>query len=192
MQARKRWYDHLWMFSLVYLLLGFINILFAWIGLICFFVPLGISITKGNKLYCNQYCGRGQLLELLGNKLNLSGKRNIPDFMKKNWFRYGFLVFFLLMFASMLYSTYLVFGGTNELKEVVKLLWTFKLPWHFAYRTTGIAPWIAQFAFGFYSMMITSTVLGIITMFLYKPRSWCVYCPMGSMTQGICKLKNKS
>lgn len=49
----------------------------------------------------------------------------------------------------------------------------------------------AQFAFGFYSVMLTSTVLGLITMVLFKPRSWCVYCPMGTMTQMICKIKNR-
>lgn len=36
-----------------------------------------------------------------------------------------------------------------------------------------------------------STVLGFVTMLLFKPRSWCVYCPMGTMTQLICKGKNK-
>ena len=39
--------------------------------------------------------------------------------------------------------------------------------------------------------MLTSTVLGLLTMILFKPRSWCLYCPMGTMTQGICILKNK-
>ena len=28
-------------------------------------------------------------------------------------------------------------------------------------------------------------------MVLYKPRTWYAFCPMGTMTQGICKLKNK-
>ena len=37
--------------------------------------------------------------------------------------------------------------------------------------------------------MLTSTVLGLFTMVLFKPRSWCVYCPMGTMTQLICKAK---
>lgn len=46
-------------------------------------------------------------------------------------------------------------------------------------------------AFGFYSVMLTSTVLGLVTMVLFKPRSWCVYCPMGTMTQLICKAKNR-
>ena len=29
---RKRWYDYLWIVSLLYLILGFFNILFAWLG----------------------------------------------------------------------------------------------------------------------------------------------------------------
>ena len=39
--------------------------------------------------------------------------------------------------------------------------------------------------------MMTSTVLGLLTMALFRPRSWCVYCPMGTMTQGICRLKQR-
>ena len=34
---KKQWYDYLWVLSLTYLILGFFNILFAWLGLICFF-----------------------------------------------------------------------------------------------------------------------------------------------------------
>lgn len=189
-KGKKNWYDYLWIGSSIYLILGFFNILFAWIGLICFFVPLIISMVKGNKAYCNKYCGRGQLFEVLGSRLKLSRKRDIPGFLRSKWFRYGFLAFFLVMFINMLFSTYLVFEGSNSLKEVVTLLWTFKLPWNWAYAGQGVTPWIAQFAFGFYSVMLTSTVLGMITMVLFKPRSWCVYCPMGTMTQMICKSKH--
>lgn len=188
---KKRWYEYLWIMSAAYLILGFFNILFAWLGLICFVVPLLISIGKGNKAYCNRYCGRGQLFDLLGNKLGLSRKKDIPAFLRSSWFRYGFLLFFLTMFGNMLFTTYLVFSEVHGLREIVKILWTFKVPWSFAYQGTAIAPWMVQFAFGFYSVMLTSTILGLITMILYKPRSWCVYCPMGTMTQGICKLKNK-
>lgn len=191
MKNKKKWYDYLWIVSTLYLILGFVNILFAWIGLICFFVPLGISIVNGNKSYCNKYCGRGQLFDLLGNKLKLSRKKDIPGVLKSKWFRYGFLIFFLVMFGNMLFSTYLVFAGQSGIKEIIKLLWTFQLPWHFAYHGTVFSPWVAQFAFGFYSVMLTSTVLGLVTMFLFKPRSWCVYCPMGTMTQGICRLKKR-
>lgn len=111
--------------------------------------------------------------------------------MKNKWFRYGFLTFFFVMFFQMLWNTYLVFSGVQDLRQVVTLLWTFKLPWHWAYHGTWIHLGVAQFAFGFYSVMLTSTVLGLVTMVFFKPRSWCVYCPMGTMTQLICKAKKK-
>ena len=187
---KKHWYDYLWIFSSVYLILGFFNILFAWIGLICFFAPLLIAVIGGSKAYCNRYCGRGQMFSLLGGRMGLSRRKDIPSWMKSKGFRYGFLIFFFLMFFNMLWNTYLVFSGAGELKQIVKLLWSIKLPWHWAY-PVSVTPWVAQFSFGFYSVMLTSTVLGMITMVLFKPRSWCVYCPMGTMTQLICKAKSK-
>ena len=48
---KKRWYDYLWIASLLYLALGFFNILFAWLGLLCFFIPLIISIVSGTKAF---------------------------------------------------------------------------------------------------------------------------------------------
>ena len=192
MKQKKKWYDYLWIVSLTYLILGLFNILFAWLGLLCFFIPLLIAIIKGNKAYCNKYCGRGQLFSVLGGRFGLSRKKDIPKWMKSAWFRYGFLIFFFIMFFQMLWNTFLVFEGTRDLKEIVTLLWTFKIPWHWAYHGTLFSKGAAQFAFGFYSVMLTSTVLGFLTMILFKPRSWCVYCPMGTMTQLICKAKNHS
>lgn len=189
-KKRRHWSEYLWIASSVYLILGIFNILFAWIGLLCFAIPLLISIFSGSKAYCNKYCGRGQLFEILGSKYKFSRNKPMPKWMKTKYFRYGFLVFFMAMFFNMLFNTYLVFEGTSTLKEVITILWTFKMPWNFN-ELSSVTPWISQFAFGFYSMMLTSTILGIITMALYKPRSWCVYCPMGTMTQGICIVKNK-
>ncbi len=190
MKEKKKWYDYLWIVSLTYLILGFFNILFAWLGLFCFFIPLAIAVGKGNKAYCNKYCGRGQLFSLIGGRFGLSRKKDVPGWMRSGCFRYGFLTFFFVMFFLMLWNTWLVFAGAKNLGTVVTLLWTFKLPWHWAYHGTLFSDGVAQFAFGFYSVMLTSTVLGLFTMILYKPRSWCVYCPMGTMTQLICKAKN--
>jgi len=91
---KKHWYDYLWIATLLYLVLGFFNILFAWLGLACFLLPLGISIASGTKAYCNRYCGRGQLFLLLGGQFGLSRKHDIPRWMRSKWFRYGFLAFF--------------------------------------------------------------------------------------------------
>ena len=187
---KQHWYNYLWVWSVVYFVMGFFNILFAWLGLISFFLPLFFAIGKGSKGFCNRYCDRGQLLRMLGSQKGFSRKKDMPVWMKSKAFRYGFLVFFLTMFGNMLFATYQVYAGANSLSEVVTLFWTFDVPWHFAYCMEA-EPWVAQFAFGFYSLMLTSAILGILTMLLYKPRSWCVYCSMGTMTQLICKAKAK-
>ena len=77
-KQKKRWYDYLWIASLTYLVLGFFNILFAWLGLICFLVPLTISIANGTKGYCNRYCGRGQLSASWVDASDYHGKRIFP------------------------------------------------------------------------------------------------------------------
>ncbi|WP_297050773.1 4Fe-4S binding protein [uncultured Desulfovibrio sp.] len=89
----------------------------------------------------------------------------------------------------MLFQTWLVGAGAGSLRQTVSLFWTFQLPWHWAYTETSVPAWAAQFSFGFYSIMLTSFLLGLVMMALYRPRTWCAFCPMGTMTQAICKLK---
>ena len=188
---KKHWYDYLWIWTILYFALGFFNILFAWLGMIDFILPLLIAVFGGSKAFCNRYCGRGQLFAKVGGACKCSRNQPTPKWLVSKWFRYGFLAFFMTMFLVMLWNTYLVFAGAQDLKQVVTLLWTIKVPWQWAYHGTLFSDGVAQFAFGFYSVMLTSTILGLVTMILFKPRSWCVYCPMGTMTQAICKVENK-
>ena len=187
----KHWYDYLWVYAIIYFALGFFNILFAWLGMIDFLLPLFLAIFGGNKYFCNHLCGRGQLFSKLGTDLKCSRCKPTPRWMSSKWFRYGFLLFFLTMFGNMVFQTYLVAAGTSSLREAIKLFWTFRVPWGWAYTAGTVTDWVAQFSFGFYSLMLTSLLIGLIVMVLYKPRTWCAFCPMGTMTQGICKLKNK-
>ena len=185
---QKHWYDFLWIWTILYFVLGFFNILFAWLGMIDFLVPLAIAVVKGNKGFCNRYCGRGQLFTKLGGTLKCSRGCATPGWLTTRWFRYGFLAFFLTMFGNMLFQTWLVASGAGTLRETLKLFWTFRVPWDWAYTAGTAADWVAQFSFGFYSLMLTSTLIGLVVKALYKPRSWCAFCPMGTMTQTICKL----
>ena len=95
------------------------------------------------------------------------------------------------LIGNIVFQTWLVASGAANLKEAIKLFWSIRVPWGWTY-TAGMVPdWVAQFSFGFYSLMLTSTLIGLIVMVLYKPRSWCTFCPMGTMTQGICRMKKK-
>ena len=186
---QKHWYDYLWLWTIAYFVLGFFNILFAWLGMIDFVVPLLIAIFGGSKAFCNRYCGRGQLLQQCG---KCSRKAKAPGFLASKWFRYGFLVFFLTMFGNIIFQTYLVAAGAHSLREAIKLLWMFRVPWGWAYTAGTVADWVAQFSFGFYSLMLTSTIIGLVVNTIWKPRTWCTFCPMGTMTQMICKIKAAS
>lgn len=185
---KKRWYNYLWLWSILYLLLGLFNIMFAWLGMIMFCLPLIIAVTAGSKSFCSRYCDRGQLLRMMGTQLGLSRYHDVPGWLKSRWFRYGFMVFFLAMFANVLYATWLVGAGSRSLHEAITLFWMFDVPWHWEH-TAAVPLWAVQFAFGLYSLMVTSLALSILTLLIYKPRSWCVYCPMGTMTQMICRAK---
>ena len=68
-KVKRHWYEYLWIWSIVYFALGFFNILFAWLGMIDFILPLVFAIVGGNKWFCNHMCGRGQLFWVLGRRL---------------------------------------------------------------------------------------------------------------------------
>ena len=53
MKKAKHWYDYLWVYAIIYFALGFFNILFAWLGMIDFLLPLFLAIFGGNKFFCN-------------------------------------------------------------------------------------------------------------------------------------------
>ena len=155
----KRWNDYLWIWTIVYFTLGFFNILFAWLGMIDFLVPLIIASVGGNKAFCNSYCGRGQLFGKLGRNGKCSRNKLAPKWIRSKWFRYGFLVFFLIMFGNMVFQTYLVAAGANSFTAVIKLFWSFRIPWGWAYTAGTGSDWIAKFSSGFFCLMLTSPLL---------------------------------
>ncbi|MBQ7594553.1 MAG: 4Fe-4S binding protein [Synergistaceae bacterium] len=183
------WRKYLWIWPILYFALGMFNIIFAWLGMIDFMLPLIFAIFGGNKYFCNKLCGRGQLFVFLPKKFKCSTGKLAPRWLSSSWFRYGFLVFFMAMFCNVIYQSWLVFGGVRSLRETVKLFWTFNIPFGWAYTLGTVPDWAAQFSFGLYSLMLTSAIIGLIVMVLYRPRTWCTFCPMGTMTQLICKLK---
>ena len=65
---KKKWSEYMWIVSATYLILGFFNIMFAWIGLLCFFILLILCFAIGRKSSCNRFCGRGQLFAVPGEK----------------------------------------------------------------------------------------------------------------------------
>lgn len=154
---KTRWSDFFWVAKVIVLLLPLYNIQFAWLALAFMAAPFLVTLIANNKTYCNNYCGRGQLYQLIGGKLLLSLNRPPPRFLRAPWFRYGFFALFLVRFGMMLYSV-----------------------------TPGTAESAAQLE----RLMLMTLALGLAAMVLFRPRSWCVCCPMGTMTQAMCRLRH--
>jgi len=70
---------------------------------------------------------------------------------------------------NMIFQTYLVASKARTLNEAIKLFWTFEVPWRWTYKAGTVPDWIAQFSFGFYGLMLTSMLIGLVVMVLYKP-----------------------
>ena len=188
--AKSHWYHHLWLYSLFFFAAGFFHILFAWIGLVSFLLPLVFAFGFGTKGFCNRYCDRGQFLRFFGGQLGFSRGHAMPAWMKGTPFRSAFTVSFFAMFGNIIYTTWFVAHGAASLSEVVTILWSVRVPWDWAY-AGGTESWAASFAFQLYGFMLTSEIIAIATMLWFRPRSWCVYCPMGTLTQIICRRKSR-
>ncbi len=188
---KKHWYHYLWLWSVFFFAAGLFNIMFAWLGLVSFILPLVFAFGAGTKGFCNRYCDRGQLLRMFGGQLGFSRNHVMPNWMKSKAFRYGFMAFFFATFGNILYTTWLIAQGADNLTEALTLFWAWQVPWDFAYRG-GAEEWTVAFAFKLYGFLLTSEIIAIGSMLYFKPRSWCVYCPMGTLTQIICRSKSNS
>ena len=153
---KTRWYDYLWVLLLLSLILPFFNIHLVWLSLAFMAAPVLLTLFTNSKTYCNNYCGRGQLYQLLGNRLRLSLGRKPPRFLSSLWFRACFFILFIVRFSMMMLA----------------------------------APGADESAAALQTAMLMTTALGLLAMFLFRPRSWCVVCPMGAMTQAICRIRN--
>ena len=60
-------------------------------------------------------------------------------------------------------------------KEMIKLFWTFRIPWGWTYSGSLFPDWVAQFSFGSYSLLLTSLLIGLIVMSFFKPRTWFAF-----------------
>lgn len=60
-------------------------------------------------------------------------------------------------------------------KEMIKLFWTFRIPWGWTYSGSIFPDWVAQFSFGFYSLLLTSLLICLIVMSFFKLRTWCAF-----------------
>lgn len=150
------WKKYSFILLIAFILIGFIDLRFAIVAIVCMVAPIIVSIFRG-RFWCGNLCPRGNFYYNVVSKF--SGKRKVPKLLKSNYFRILLIIFMLSMF---------ILGVKRN--------------------------WGNLYGIGmvFYRIIVVTTIIGIFLSLVYNHRTWCHFCPMGTIASFISKLrKNK-
>jgi len=180
---KKRWTNNLYILTILFFALGFFNIIFAWFGFACMIIPFVLLARDGKKTWCQSYCPRANLFTVLFKDKSLKGKK-APDWITNGDAKWFFTIYFIFNLFILFMTTLMVFRGRIDAMEKVRFMIAFQLPWNMPQllNISSIPNWAVHLSFRVYSMMFTTTVIGMVLGFMYRPRIWCTICPVNTIS----------
>ncbi len=178
----------LFIITSIYFALGFVNILTALSAIFCMAIPFILLSKSGKKLWCQHYCPRASLISLTGKPR--SRWRTLPTMFTDGFLRKTMLWYFGLNLLFITGSTIRISIGAMEPMEHVRLFIALPLPGplpQLLATPLAVPGWLSHLAYRFYSMMLSSTLLGIAFSRIYRPRAWCAVCPVGVLSNTVRK-----
>lgn len=181
-------YKYLFLITLSFFALGFINIHFSLLGIICMILPIILLLKNRKKTWCQGYCPRASLYTTCGKSKKWSS-HNTPRYFIKGNMKWIMLFYFTISLSFILMSTIGVAKGIRPAMETLRFLILFRIPFQMPQLIDFIefAPWLTHMSYRFYSMMMTTTILGLILALTYQPRTWCTICPIATVSDVILK-----
>jgi polyferredoxin len=140
---------------LTYLVVGWFFPVIGLIALICMIGPVLTSIWKG-RFWCGHICPRGNMYDRLLSKY--SPHRPIPRFVRTFGFRLFMVFFIFTMFGLQLSQARWSEGGLAMWSDIGRVFWT---------------------------IILVTTIVGVVLSFIYAPRTWCSFCPMGTISRWV-------
>lgn len=133
------------------------------LGLLVIFIMIGLTVTSffDGRYWCGNICPHGSLFDTI--MMQTSRNRKIPEILKSKKFILGFFVFFMVNFTRKVLAVSKLWGAYNFFDKL-----------GFVFVTT-------------YLMVL---VVGGAAAFIITPRTWCQFCPMGTMQKLSYKLGN--
>jgi len=188
---KRKWTSRLYIFTILLFVLGLFNIIFAWLGFACMIIPFVLLAKDGEKTWCQSYCPRANYLTVLFQGRSLTG-RSAPRWLTSERVKKFFLIYFSFNVFILFMSTLMVFIGRMDPMEKVRFMIAFQLPWDMPQllNTDYIPNWAVHLSFRVYSMMFSTTVIGMILGWIYKPRTWCKICPVNTISDMAISRKN--
>lgn len=158
-----------------------VNIHFALLGLVCMGLPIYFLIKYNKKVWCQGYCPRASLYSTCG-KVTGKHSRKTPEFFIKGPMKWIMLTYFGVSLTIILVSTIAVAMGKPP-AEFLRFLLIFPMPKLPQMFNVEFTPWLLHLSYRFYSMMLTTTTLGLAMALIWKPRTWCTICPIATVSE---------
>lgn len=174
----------LFLITLLYFGLGFISILFGLLAFVCMGIPFILLARHKKKLWCSSYCPRASLLMRTGTRKKT---RAIPRQFSSGKLKTVMLWYFGLNLLFITGSTIQVATGNMVSMEYVRLFIAIPLvplPQLIPIEANSA---LLHLSYRLYSMMLSSTLLGIVLSRIYRPRIWCAICPVGTVSNALLK-----
>ncbi len=178
----------LFLFTIIFFVLGFVNIHFSILGIICMTLPIILLLKDRKKTWCQSYCPRASLYTACGKSKKWASIKT-PQFFIKGNMKWIMLAYFGLSLLFIIMSTLGVAKGMRPAMEYLRFLIVIPLPFKIPQLIDkmDLAPWLTHLSYRFYSMMMTTTFLGLLLALIYKPRTWCTICPIATVSDVILK-----
>lgn len=170
--------------TLLYFSLGFVSILFGLLAVFCMGIPFILLARYKKKLWCSTYCPRASLLLKTG---TAKRTRAIPRHFSNGKLKKVMLWYFGLNLLFITGSTIQVAMGNMASMEYVRLFIAIPLTPLPQLLEISSPPALLHLSYRFYSMMLSSTLLGIALSRIYRPRIWCAICPVGTVSTALLK-----
>lgn len=171
-----------------FFLLGLVNIHLSLLGLFCMAPPFVLLLAAKEKVWCKGPCPRAVFLGKVKDG-SLTKRRPAPKFFLRWDLKWMLLAYFLMNLLFIVLSTLRVALGWMEPLEILRFFMVFSLPGPLPQLLSipGAAPWLTHLSYRIYSMMLTTTALGLAAALFYRPRAWCLICPVGTLSDEYLK-----
>ncbi|MHC1682045.1 MAG: 4Fe-4S binding protein [Clostridiaceae bacterium] len=181
MEKKKNKY--LFIITLAFFFLGFFNIIFGVLGFLCMILPIVLLLKDRKKTWCQSYCPRASLFTVLLQGRSLTGKA-APKWLTRGKTKWFVLAYFGMNLFVLTMSTIMVSRGKVEAMEYLRFAIAFRIPWEVPQiiNLGDTANWMLHLSYRIYSMMLTTTIIGLVLGWLYIPRTWCTICPINTIS----------
>ncbi|XMB67113.1 hypothetical protein RI065_00935 [Mycoplasmatota bacterium zrk1] len=156
--------------------LTLLNIVFSLLGVFCLIIPFIMLALSKKNIWCKYYCPRSSVLMVFLSKISLRLKP--PKWLISNAKNILIMYFGLNLFFAVM-STIMVSVGRIPPIDYVRFMIVFRVPFDLPqFVDLETSPILLHFSYRIYSIMFSSTVIGLVLGFIYYPRTWCSVCPM--------------